>query len=117
MSQTPRLLTIQQRLILDHLRHCRGGPLSVERLIVAIYGCRHDGGPDNPMATVRYQICQIRKRLRPYGVRLLSVGVGRGCQGYLIDPEDLDTLEDLLARTPHMDIDLARAQDERTQDR
>lgn len=108
MSQTPRLLTIQQRLILDHLRHCRGGPLPIERLIVAIYGYR-DAGPDNPMAVVRYQICEIRKKLRPHGVRLLTVGHGPWSRGYLIDPDDLETLEELLAKTPQMDIELARA--------
>ena len=46
---------------------------------------------------------------RPHGVRLLTVGHGPWSRGYLIDPDDLETLEELLAKTPQMDIELARA--------
>lgn len=108
MSQTPRLLTIQQRLILDHLRHCRGSPLPIERLIVAVYGHRYDGGPEYASPAIRCQIFRMRKVLREHGIHILTVGVGRGSQGYLIDPDHLDRLEDLLVTTPHMDIELAR---------
>ena len=109
MSHAPALLTLQQRLILDHLRHCRGGPLPVARLIVAIYGYRYDGAPDYAEATVRNQIFKMRAKLAGHGIKLLTIGHGRGTQGYMIDPDDLDRVEGLLQRTTQIDIELARA--------
>ena len=63
MSSAPALLTIQQKLLLDHLRHTRGSPLSVERLVAVLYGSRADGGPDQANKVVTVQMAKLRQWL------------------------------------------------------
>ena len=107
MPGQPAYLTLQQRLLLDELRHTRGSPISVERIILALYGNRADGGPDNAAANVHTQIRNLRRALAPYSVRVLTIGLGLGAQGYMLDPETLDALED--AMQSFLNADLARA--------
>lgn len=109
MSPNPARLTLQQRILLDHLRHTRGSPLPVERLIAVLYGSRADGGPDNAAKTVTTQIRNLRRELEPHGVRILTIGLGRGAQGYMLDPETLDHLEVVMAASLLGDVALARA--------
>ena len=107
MTAVPAYLTLQQRLLLDELRHTRGSPIPVERIILALYGNRHDGGPMDPAATVHTQIRNLRRALAPYGARILTIGLGLGAQGYMIDPETLDQVEEALKA--FYDADLVRA--------
>lgn len=107
MTIMPPYLTLQQRLLLEELRHTRGSPIPTERIILALYGNRIDGGPDNPAATVHTQIKNLRRALGPFGVRILTIGLGLGAQGYMLDPETLDDLEE--AMKAFLDADLARA--------
>ena len=109
MTQNPSLFTLQQKILLDHLRHCRGSPLPVERLVAVLYGAQWDGGPDHADVVVRIQIKKLRQRLSPYGIAILTIGAGRGSQGYMLEPDHLDRLEALLVAMPQIDIDLARA--------
>lgn len=107
MTTMPAYLTLQQRLLLEELRHTRGSPISVERIILALYGNRRDGGPDNPAAIVHTQIKNLRRALEPHGVRILTIGLGLGAQGYMLDPDTLDDLE--VAMRAFLDADIARA--------
>lgn len=107
MSQPIVTLTLQQRLLLEELRHTRGSPITTQRIIMALYGNRADGGPDNAPANVHTQIKNLRKALAPYGVRILTIGIGVSCQGYMLDPDTLDALEDAMQAL--MAADLARA--------
>lgn len=107
MSKPPAYLTLQQRLLLEQLRHTRGSPISIERIILALYGNRIDGGPDNAAGTVHTQIKNLRKALDPHGARILTIGLGLGAQGYMLDPETLDAVED--AMKAFAEADLARA--------
>lgn len=107
MSGQPVYLTLQQRLLLDELRHTRGSPISVERIVLALYGSRHDGGPDNAPATIHTQIRNLRRALAPFGARILTIGLGLGAQGYMLDPETLDEVE--VAMMAFADADLVRA--------
>lgn len=103
MSATASLLTAQQRILLDPLR--RRSPTPAEHLVKALYGTRHDGGPDNAHNVVRIQILRMRRRLERYGVRILTLP-GRG---YMVDPQDLPALEQLLEGSLAADIEAARA--------
>lgn len=107
MSACPPYLTLQQRLLLDELRHTRGSPIPMERIILALYGNRQDGGPDNAAANVHTQIKNLRRALSPYGARILTIGLGLGAQGYMLDPETLDEVE--VALRAFYDADLMRA--------
>lgn len=107
MPSSAPYLTLQQRLLLDELRHTRGSPISIERIICALYGNRHDGGPDNAPGTVHTQIKNLRRALEPHGARILTIGLGLGAQGYMLDPETLDNVE--AAMRAFMEADLARA--------
>ena len=107
MTTMPACLTLQQRLLLDELRHTRGSPISVERIILALYSGRRDGGPMDPAATVHTQIRNLRRALAPYGARILTIGLGLGAQGYMLDPETLDEVEEALKA--FYDADLVRA--------
>ena len=109
MANVPQTLTLQQRIILDHLRHARGSPLPIERLVAAVYGSRHDGGPENAAAVVKVQICHMRRCLGSHGVRILTIGFGRNAQGYMIDPDHLDLLESVLATLEQIAIEIARS--------
>lgn len=99
----------QQQIILDTLRHTRGSPITVSRLITAVWGNRYDGGPDNPGNCIRVLVHGLRGTLAFAGVRLLTIGVGRGSQGYMIDPDDLDRLEEIVAGMAQARIEAARA--------
>ena len=108
MSNRPDTLTVQQRLILDHLRHTRGIPCSMSRLVAALYGSCPNGGPDDPQRTIRVQLCKIRRWLRQHDVRLLTIGRTAGVLGYMIDPDDAGRLEAALETLTRLDIALAR---------
>ena len=108
VASNPALFTLQQKLILDQLRHTRGSPIPVERLIEALYGARYDGGPDNAAAVVRVQILRLRSRLAERGVSILTIGGAHASQGYMLDPDHLDRLEGLLAGQTTIDVMLAR---------
>ena len=47
MTATPGLLTLQQRLLLEHFLGCRGIPLACGRGVAALYGADWKGGPED----------------------------------------------------------------------
>lgn len=113
MSRSPAGLTLQQRLILDHLRHTRGAVCSMARLVAVVYGDRHDGGPLAPNRTIRVQMHHIRRWLAPRGVSILTIGMASGTLGYMIDTEDYERLEQAVSELQRIDVDLARAREPR----
>ena len=89
------LLTAQQQALIEPLR--RGRPVPVKDLVAALYAARWDGGPDNAAGAVRTMIYELRQRLAPHGVAILTIGLGRGAQGYMLDPDHDERLEQALA--------------------
>lgn len=80
----------------------------MSRLVNALYGDRHDGGPEYPEPVVRVQLHHLRSVLRPLGVRILTLGVTSGARGYMIDPDCLDRLEEVLNEMDVIEVQLAR---------
>lgn len=106
----PPHLTLQMRAILDELRHTRGSPIPMSRLVAALYAKRHDGGPDNPEVVIRVQIHRMRAELARHGILILTIGGrGGGAIGYMIDPDSLDLVEAVIATSRTAEIDHARA--------
>jgi hypothetical protein len=101
--------TPQQRLLAEHFLNTRGLILSRERIIALLYGGDWHGGPDDAAGAVRKHIARLRQRLEPHGIRLLTMGLGQGAEGWLVDPEHLGRLADLLAAAPAMAVEVARA--------
>lgn len=116
MSKQVQGLSPQQRLILDHLRHTRGSPIPMERLEIAVYGHVASGGPEGSRNVIKVQMHHLRRFLAQHGVDLLSIGYGRAMQGYMIDPDHLDRLEEIVAAVPQIDIEIARARKSLTVD-
>lgn len=56
-------------------------PVTVDRLVFAVYGDDVDGGPENATGTVRQFIWRIRKRLTEYGWSIPPARTGRGNAG------------------------------------
>ncbi len=108
MSTTPGLLTLQQRLLLEHFLGLRGIPLSCGRVVAALYGSDWSGGPQDAATAARMHVMRLRRRLAPHGIDILTVGIGRGAQGWLIDPDHFERLRVLVKMLPAMDVDLAR---------
>lgn len=98
----------QQRIVLEQLS--RGQPMSVPRLVSVLYGSRRDGGPEHPNRVVIKTIRELRRRLRPLGITVLSIGVGRntGSHAYVVDPDHLDKLRSLFAQQASQAIERAR---------
>ena len=107
MSANPGLLTLQQRLLLEHFLGCRGIPLACGRVVAALYGSNWHGGPDDAAAAARMHVMRLRRRLAPHGIDILTVGIGRGAQGWLIDPAHFERLRVLVQMLPAMDVELA----------
>ena len=105
----PAGLSPQQTIMLDHLRHTRGSPLPVARFVEALYGARADGGPVTADNVVRVQMLHLRRWLAGHGVAVLTIGLGRGSEGYMLDPGHLERLEAVLATQDQAAIDIARA--------
>ena len=82
--------------------------MPVERLVDVLYGTCPDGGPDHANACLYNQICDLRRRLAPHGIALLTIGRGRSSQGYMIDPHHVDGLKTLLAEALQIDVASAR---------
>ena len=106
MSAAPLLLTAQHQALLEPLRH--GSPVSVDRLVSVLYAARWDGGPEDAPGTVRTLIYYLRGRLAPAGIAILTIGIGRGAQGYMVDPEHLASLDGALEAGRRHAIALAR---------
>lgn len=56
-------------------------PVTIDRLVFAIYADDIDGGPENAGGTVRQFISRIRQRLPEYGWRIPPARTGRGNAG------------------------------------
>lgn len=108
MAQSPGLLTLQQRLLLEHFLGCRGIPLACGRVIAVLYGSDWDGGPEDAPAAARMHIVRLRQRLKPHGIDILTIGIGRGAQGWMVEPEHYERLRDLMRSLPDIDVELAR---------
>lgn len=64
-------------------------PVTIDRLVFAVYGNDIDGGPDNAAQTVRQFISRIRHRLPEYGWRIPLARTGRGNSGeYRLEAAD-----------------------------
>ena len=109
MSTAPSTLTVQQRLLCDHFLRTRGIPLSQERIAAVLYGATWDGGPEFAAAAVRMHIRRLRQRLEPFGVKVLTIGAGRGSEGWLVDPDHFEKLHGILEEAPALAVALARA--------
>lgn len=107
MSAAKPLLTAQQKALLEPLR-C-GSPVPINRLVSTLYASRWDGGPDNPEGVVHVMIYNLRQRLSPHGIAILTIGSGRGAQGYMVDPDHVPRLDSLMAEAWQGAIEAARA--------
>jgi hypothetical protein len=88
------MLSPTQRALIEPLRH--GEPVPVRRLIVLLYGCRFDGGPEDAANAVRQIIWKARRKLAEHGIHIRTVGSGRGSHGWMVEPEHRDALAALL---------------------
>ena len=88
------MLSPTQRALIEPLRH--GEPVPVRRLIVLLYGCRFDGGPEDAANAVRQIIWKARRKLAEHGIHIRTVGTGRGSHGWMVDPEHRAALAALL---------------------
>jgi hypothetical protein len=102
-------LPAQQRTLLDEFRHTRGSPIPIERLTYALYGSRYDGGPDCAHSMTRKILERLRRSIGVRGISILTIGYGRGTQGYMLDPEHLDRVEAFLQEQTGVLIEAARA--------
>ena len=107
MSAALPLLTAQQKALIEPLRH--GSPVPVPRLVATLYAARFDGGPEDAEATVRTMIYYLRQRLARHGIAILTIGVGRGAQGYMLDPDHIGRLDALMGQAWAGALDVARA--------
>jgi len=108
MTAAPGLLTLQQRLLLEHFLGLRGVPLACGRVIAVLYGSDWNGGPEDAATAARMHVMRLRRRLAPHGIDILTVGIGRGAQGWLVDPEQFERLRALVQMLPAIDVELAR---------
>lgn len=73
-----------------------GELVPVERLVIAIYGGRRDGGPLDADLEVYKQIAKLRDKLARFGIEIETVGRGRGAMGYRVRSEYKSAIETLL---------------------
>lgn len=90
MSAHRWLLTAQQRILLEALR--RNSPANNQQLVTALYGARHDGGPDTAPNVVRVQVQRLRQRVASVPINIVTVSN----RGWAIDPNDLPRVDALL---------------------
>ena len=108
MTAAPGLLTLQQRLLLEHFLGLYGIPLTCDRIIAVLYGADWHGGPVDAATAARMHVMRLRRRLAVHDIDILTVGIGRGAQGWMIDPEHFERLRVLRQMLPAMDVELAR---------
>lgn len=106
MSTIPAHLTLQQQMLLDHFLRTRGIPLSRERIIAVLYGNDWSGGPEDAATSVRMHILRLRQKLKPHGIDVLTIGIGPGSSGWMLDPEHFAQAQALLSP---ITIDLVRS--------
>lgn len=109
MAPHPTTFTPQQRLILEHFLETKGIALTRERIIAVLYGNDPDGGPDDADSAVRSHLKRLRERLDPYGIKVLTIGIGQGAEGWLVDPDHIMALAKLLEALPAMAVEVARS--------
>lgn len=80
----------------------------MQLLVMALWGDRHDGGPDDPELVVRVQIHRMRAKLAQYGITILTIGSGPGAQGYMIDPQTIGLVDDAIKASSELAIQRAR---------
>lgn len=56
-------------------------PVSMDRLVDAVYGSRADGGPDVPRQVIRQFLFRLRKRLEILGWTVSKPSGGKGMVG------------------------------------
>ena len=108
MAAHPPLFTPQQKLILEHFLETKGIALTRERIVAVLYGSDYDGGPDDAAKAVRNHILRLRERLEPHGIAILTIGIGQGAEGWMVDPDHIMKLFELLQALPAMAVEVAR---------
>lgn len=104
----PTTFTPQQRLILEHFLETKGIALTRERIIAVLYGNDWDGGPDDAAKAVRNHILRLRERLDAHGIKVLTIGIGQGAEGWMVDPDHILKLFELIQALPAMAVEAAR---------
>lgn len=69
-----------QRLIFDMLSKSPGEPVMRDRIVSRMYSHRRDGGPDQSDNTLRSMVCQLRRKIEPFG---WTITTSKGGSGYL----------------------------------
>ena len=69
-ARAPVSLTRREAAIFERLREARGFPVSMERLLVAVYGSDPEGGPLTAQRCVWMFLFHLRRKLRPLGLRI-----------------------------------------------
>lgn len=108
MAPHPTTFTPQQHLILEHFLETKGIALTRERIIAVLYGNDPDGGPDDADKAVRNHILRLRERLDAHGIAILTIGIGQGAEGWMVDPDHIMKLADLIQALPAMAVEAAR---------
>lgn len=67
-----------QRLIFDLLARTVGAPVMRDVIMDRMYGGRRDGGPDTGDSVLKVHVCQLRRRIEPYGWTISNSKGGAG---------------------------------------